>query len=192
MKCPKRTCDSDDFVQKLEYKGLHQICFKCGVYGNTHEGCGLPLKVEVSGMDDCWNRRRKPHKDDAPRGMVEGSHRVRKAQVPMKHPRYVVEGHAHVGSSSCAPPADITTSSSMQSSQVMVIPTVVGSEPFVRNHVPSIAQVTFPTTRQSELTRGCGCHGCCSYGWNRAIYGYGADRPICGYGGYKCSCECLG
>ncbi|KAL4272787.1 hypothetical protein GQ457_13G012020 [Hibiscus cannabinus] len=29
----------DNFVQKLEYEGLHLICYKCGVYGHLQESC---------------------------------------------------------------------------------------------------------------------------------------------------------
>ncbi|KAE8698225.1 hypothetical protein F3Y22_tig00110600pilonHSYRG00023 [Hibiscus syriacus] len=29
----------DDFIQKLEYEGLRQICFTCGIYGHTKETC---------------------------------------------------------------------------------------------------------------------------------------------------------
>ncbi|KAL4296692.1 hypothetical protein GQ457_12G011660 [Hibiscus cannabinus] len=31
----------DNFVQKLEYEGLNQICFTCGKYGHSREGCNL-------------------------------------------------------------------------------------------------------------------------------------------------------
>ncbi|KAL4303029.1 hypothetical protein GQ457_10G025080 [Hibiscus cannabinus] len=30
----------DDFVQHLEYEGLHNICFQCRVYGHSKEVCG--------------------------------------------------------------------------------------------------------------------------------------------------------
>ncbi|KAL4378484.1 hypothetical protein GQ457_02G025250 [Hibiscus cannabinus] len=37
---PLRSCIGiDGFVQKLEYEGLNQICFSCGVYGHSMEGC---------------------------------------------------------------------------------------------------------------------------------------------------------
>ncbi|KAL4384619.1 hypothetical protein GQ457_15G006160 [Hibiscus cannabinus] len=29
----------DNFVQKLEYEGLHMICYKCGVFGHLQESC---------------------------------------------------------------------------------------------------------------------------------------------------------
>ncbi|KAL4296763.1 hypothetical protein GQ457_12G006080 [Hibiscus cannabinus] len=29
----------DNFIQKLEYEGLHMICYKCGVYGHLQESC---------------------------------------------------------------------------------------------------------------------------------------------------------
>ncbi|KAK9033789.1 hypothetical protein V6N11_049973 [Hibiscus sabdariffa] len=31
----------DNFVQKLEYEGLNQICFSCGKYGHSREVCSL-------------------------------------------------------------------------------------------------------------------------------------------------------
>ncbi|XP_039009688.1 uncharacterized protein LOC120138191 [Hibiscus syriacus] len=29
----------DDFIQKIEYEGLQQICFKCGTHGHVKEAC---------------------------------------------------------------------------------------------------------------------------------------------------------
>ncbi|KAL4387446.1 hypothetical protein GQ457_09G020350 [Hibiscus cannabinus] len=38
---PLRPClGIDDFVQHLEYEGLHNICFQCGVYGHSKEVYG--------------------------------------------------------------------------------------------------------------------------------------------------------
>ncbi|KAK8574768.1 hypothetical protein V6N12_062450 [Hibiscus sabdariffa] len=31
----------DGMIQKLEYEGLHQICYGCRVYGHSNESCGL-------------------------------------------------------------------------------------------------------------------------------------------------------
>ncbi|KAL4304484.1 hypothetical protein GQ457_10G003160 [Hibiscus cannabinus] len=37
---PLRSCIGiDGFVQRLEYEGLNQICFSCGVYSHSMEGC---------------------------------------------------------------------------------------------------------------------------------------------------------
>ncbi|KAL4302118.1 hypothetical protein GQ457_10G024680 [Hibiscus cannabinus] len=35
----------DGMVQKLEYEGLSQICFKCGTYGHSKDGCGNTILV---------------------------------------------------------------------------------------------------------------------------------------------------
>ncbi|KAL4302847.1 hypothetical protein GQ457_10G018520 [Hibiscus cannabinus] len=37
----------DDFIQNLEYEGLHHICYSCGVYGHLHETC-----MEIRGKDN--------------------------------------------------------------------------------------------------------------------------------------------
>ncbi|KAL4353660.1 hypothetical protein GQ457_06G023040 [Hibiscus cannabinus] len=39
---PLRSClGIDDFMQHLEYEGLHNICFQCGLYGHSKEMCGV-------------------------------------------------------------------------------------------------------------------------------------------------------
>ncbi|KAL4278661.1 hypothetical protein GQ457_03G021150 [Hibiscus cannabinus] len=38
---PLRSCIGiDNFVQKIEYEGLHRICYSCGIYGHDAESCG--------------------------------------------------------------------------------------------------------------------------------------------------------
>ncbi|KAE8713139.1 hypothetical protein F3Y22_tig00110214pilonHSYRG00049 [Hibiscus syriacus] len=36
----------DDFIQKIEYEGLQQICFKCGTYGHAKEPCQINQEEE--------------------------------------------------------------------------------------------------------------------------------------------------
>ncbi|KAE8685597.1 hypothetical protein F3Y22_tig00111095pilonHSYRG00194 [Hibiscus syriacus] len=36
---------TDGFVQQIEYEGLQQICFKCGVYGHFQDLCGKHLEA---------------------------------------------------------------------------------------------------------------------------------------------------
>ncbi|KAK8697630.1 hypothetical protein V6N13_113771 [Hibiscus sabdariffa] len=78
--------------------------------------------------------------------VVESSHRVRKAQVSVQHIGSVVEGHGNVASSWRTLLSEITNGSLTQSSQVVVIPTVVGSKPLIQNHVPSLVQVVNKTS----------------------------------------------
>ncbi|KAL4281246.1 hypothetical protein GQ457_03G036790 [Hibiscus cannabinus] len=43
LKKPLRPClGIDGFLQQLEYEGLHNICFKCGLYGHSRDLCGHP------------------------------------------------------------------------------------------------------------------------------------------------------
>ncbi|KAL4386946.1 hypothetical protein GQ457_09G028280 [Hibiscus cannabinus] len=34
----------DDFVQKLEYEGLQNVCFKCGIYGHSQDLCSPTVR----------------------------------------------------------------------------------------------------------------------------------------------------
>ncbi|KAJ8774667.1 hypothetical protein K2173_017113 [Erythroxylum novogranatense] len=35
-------------IWKVEYKGLHLVCFECGMYGHRHDNCPLAHPVEVA------------------------------------------------------------------------------------------------------------------------------------------------
>ncbi|KAK8626244.1 hypothetical protein V6N13_133895 [Hibiscus sabdariffa] len=72
--------------------------------------------------------------------MDEGSHRKGKAHVPLGHPTQALESSTLVAGSSRPSSAYVTNAFSLQSSQVLVIPTVENTKAFVQNHVPSIPQ----------------------------------------------------
>ncbi|KAK8519553.1 hypothetical protein V6N12_025588 [Hibiscus sabdariffa] len=44
---PLKSCIGiDHFIQKLEYEGLNQLCFKCGIYGHSQEFCSPTDKTK--------------------------------------------------------------------------------------------------------------------------------------------------
>ncbi|KAK7244992.1 hypothetical protein RIF29_39821 [Crotalaria pallida] len=44
----------------LEYEGLHQICFGCGMYGHKLEQCGVTMSKNVTPVQDDDNREIPP------------------------------------------------------------------------------------------------------------------------------------
>ncbi|KAK9008598.1 hypothetical protein V6N11_075487 [Hibiscus sabdariffa] len=49
---PLKLCTGiNNFIKKLEYKGLQQRCFECGFYGHSKDICGL-LKEKVGNAAD--------------------------------------------------------------------------------------------------------------------------------------------
>ncbi|CAN1775021.1 hypothetical protein LINPERHAP1_LOCUS13195, partial [Linum perenne] len=43
-------------VQRVEYQGLHVVCFKCGRYGHGVGECSLPDLVSGEGQDSTPNQ----------------------------------------------------------------------------------------------------------------------------------------
>ncbi|KAL4323145.1 hypothetical protein GQ457_11G004460 [Hibiscus cannabinus] len=62
---PLLSCVSiDGHLQKLEYEGLHQICFHCGTYGHSKETCGVLLGADPSTGHDLGPEIKKPSEND--------------------------------------------------------------------------------------------------------------------------------
>ncbi|KAL4341777.1 hypothetical protein GQ457_08G026220 [Hibiscus cannabinus] len=62
---PLLSCVSiDGHIQKLEYEGLHQICFHCGTYGHSKETCGVLLGADSSTRQDLGPEIKKPSENE--------------------------------------------------------------------------------------------------------------------------------
>ncbi|KAL4282955.1 hypothetical protein GQ457_16G008840 [Hibiscus cannabinus] len=92
----------DNFVQKLEYEGLTQICFACGTYGHSREACNLnkvPHKEAATMEVNDHASNRDSNKSELYGPWMVARDRRRRPMVPRNSGRNVADvGGATYGS----------------------------------------------------------------------------------------------